>query len=47
MYVKSVVPLLNIDLHSLRSGGASAAAKANSDVNERCIDMEGGKQNWL
>ena len=36
---KSVEPNLNLGLHSLRSGGASAAAR--SDVNERCIKRHG------
>ena len=38
---KSVEPNLNLnlDLHSVRSGGASAAAR--SDVNERCIKGHG------
>ena len=37
--LKSVAPSLNLGLHSLRSGGATAAAK--SDVNERCITRHG------
>ena len=37
--LKSVVPNLNLGLHSLRSGGVSAAA--SSDVNERCIKRHG------
>lgn len=37
--LKEVAPNLNLGLHSLRSGGASAAAKA--DVNERCIKRHG------
>ena len=37
--LKSVEPNLNLGLHSLRSGGASAAAR--SDVNERCIKRHG------
>lgn len=37
--LKMVAPQLNLGLHSLRSGGASAAAK--SDVNERCIKRHG------
>ena len=37
--LKSVEPNLNLGLHSLRSGGASAAAC--SDVNERCIKRHG------
>lgn len=37
--LKQVAPELNLGLHSLRSGGATAAAKA--DVNERCIMRHG------
>lgn len=37
--LKSVAPSLNLGFHSLRSGGATAAAK--SDVNERCIKRHG------
>lgn len=37
--LKSVAPNLNLGLHSLRSGGASAAAK--SHVNERCLKRHG------
>ena len=37
--LKSVEPNLNLGLHSLRSDGASAAAR--SDVNERCIKRHG------
>ena len=33
--LKIVAPCLNLGLHSLRSGGATAAAL--SDVNERCL----------
>ena len=36
---KSVEPNLNLGLHSVRSGGASDAAR--SDVNERCIKRHG------
>ncbi|VDI05831.1 Hypothetical predicted protein [Mytilus galloprovincialis] len=37
--LKLVAPSLNLGLHSLRSGGATAAAKSN--VNERCIKRHG------
>ena len=37
--LKSVESNLNLGLHSLRSGGASAAAR--SDVNERCFKRHG------
>ena len=37
--LKLVAPDLNLGLHSLRSVGASAAAK--SDVNDRCIKRHG------
>ncbi|XP_063404577.1 uncharacterized protein LOC134688040 [Mytilus trossulus] len=37
--LKLVAPELNLGLHSLRSGGATAAA--NSDVNERCWKRHG------
>ncbi|XP_063421738.1 uncharacterized protein LOC134706597 isoform X1 [Mytilus trossulus] len=37
--LKSICPDLNIGLHSLRAGGATAAA--NSDVNERCWKRHG------
>jgi hypothetical protein len=36
---KSVELNLNLGLHNVRSGGASAAAR--SDVNERCIKIHG------
>ncbi|KAL5011007.1 hypothetical protein ScPMuIL_013312 [Solemya velum] len=37
--LREVVPNLNLGTHSLRSGGATEAAK--SDVNERCIKRHG------
>lgn len=37
--IRIVAPNLNLGLHSLRSGGATAAAQ--SDVNERCIKRHG------
>lgn len=37
--LKSVMGNVNIGLHSLRSGGATAAA--NSNVNERCWKKHG------
>ena len=37
--LKLVAPELNLDLHSLRPGGATMAA--NSDVNERCWKRHG------
>lgn len=37
--LKTVAPDLNIGLHSLRSGGATAAA--NASVNERCLQRHG------
>ena len=36
---KTVAPSLNLGLHSLRSGGATAAASSN--VNERCLKRHG------
>ena len=37
--LKSVSQNLNLGLHSMRSGGATAAA--NTDVNERCWKRHG------
>ena len=37
--LKMVAPDLNLGLHSLRSGGATAAAR--SDVSERCLKRHG------
>lgn len=39
--LKSICPDLNIGLHSLRAGGATAAANINSDVNEHCWKRHG------